>query len=432
LTIEPFPTRLTLCGGAASSSHPNAAMKSPTLVFRLSCWMLGVIAFAQLISAGVALAMRVESGRAVKIVEKEVPSAPAVVLNRPVEAPAPPLMTLEHRRETPPPAPAAVPVLEVMADHAPSLAPLPMPRPLEIPTTADPVTERLVKEARAARLAEDMLNAITKLEQALQQSPNDAMTLFEMGQCLETMGIYDRARQFYNRVFQLGTTGAGQLYQQAADKLRQGFEQPQDKINRIVLGRVRVFKAPVDREGQKVVITIPVQTVPGEQIEGRDLEVIVNFFDEIGARKEIKPADTMSCKVASKWITEPLDWSGGEELLQVSYLIPPQDAQQDHLFGEKRYHGQVVELSYKGELIDAQAWPRILAHKLNKPDAPPVFLDQEMPNGYNPDNPLLPNAPGGAPPDYSQQDLPPPPADFPPDDATPLPVPPEYQNLPQR
>lgn len=399
-----------------------ARASSPTLIFRISCWLIAVTAFAQLIVSGVALAMRVENARTVKVVEKIVPAAPQVVINRPPD----PTTAAPRPASVPTPAP----IEQVVT------APLPPPRPLDTPEIADPVTEKLIKEAKAARLAEDMMSAITKLGQALQSSPGEANALYEMGLCHEAMGIYDRARQYYYQVYQLGTTGAGRLYVQAADKLEQGFEQPQDKINRIVLGRVRVFKDPRAKEGEKVIITIPVQSIPGEQIDGRDLEVSVNFFDEAGARKEISAADTTHCKVESKWITDPLDWSSGEELLQVSYTIPLQNQQDEHLFGDKHYYGQVVELSYKGELIDAQAWPRILAHKMNKPDAAPVFLDREMPAGYNPDNPLLPNAPAdelslGARPDYSQQDLPPPPPDFPPDDATPLPVPPEYQNLPQ-
>ncbi len=403
-----------------------ARASSHTLIFRISCWLIAVTAFAQLIVSGVALAMRMENARTVKIVEKIVPAAPQVVINRPPERPA----SASIPAEVPTPTPTPTPAEQVAA------APLPPPRPLNTPEIADPVTEKLVKEAKAARVAEDMMSAITKLEQALQSSPIDANALYELGLCHEAMGIYDRARGYYHQVYQLGTTGAGGLYLQAADKLKQGFEQPQDKINRIVLGRVRVFKDPRAENGEKVIITIPVQSVPGEQIDDRDLEVSVNFFDEVGARKEISAADTVHCLVESKWITEPLDWSAGEELLQVSYTIPTQNRQDEHLFGDKHYYGQVVELSYKGELIDAQAWPRILAHKLNKPDAPPVFLDREMPAGYNPDNPLLPNAPTdeanpGNKPDYSQQDLPPPPPDFPPDEATPLPVPPEYQNLPQ-
>ena len=378
------------------------------------------MAFAQLIVSGVALAMRIENSRTVKVVEKSVPASPQVVINPPPERVPP----------TPAPQmPPAAPIEQV------ATAPLPPPRPLLTPEIADPLAEKLVREAKAARVAEDMMSAITKLEQALQTSPAEANVLYELGLCHETMGIYDRAREYYHQVYQMGTSGAGGLYLQAADKLKQGFEQPQDKINRIVLGRVRVFSDKAAEQGEKVIITIPVQSVPGEQIEGRDLEVSVKFFDEVGARKEIAEADTTSCVVQSKWITEPLDWGTGEELLQVSYCIPTQDRQEEHLFGEKHYYGQVVELSYKGELIDAQAWPRILAHKLNKPDAPPVFLDREMPPGYNPYNPLLPNAPTedfdrGARPNFSVQDAPLPSADYPAEEALPLPVPPEYQNLP--
>jgi tetratricopeptide (TPR) repeat protein len=406
---------------------------SSTLVFRIACWLMAVMAFGQIMISGVAIAMRMESSRTVKVVEKIVPSEPQVAINQPMNASSMAAFSAAASDSAPAdvsPTPTPTPPTTAQS------ATLPPPRPLIVPDIADPVAERLVNEAKAARVSEDMMSAITKLDQALQSSPNDAHALYELGLCHEAMGIYDKARHYYHQVYQLGTTVAGGLYVQAAEKLKEGFEQPIDKINRIVLGRPRVFKDPNREKGEKVIITIPVQAVPGEQIEGRDLEVIVNFFDEVGARKEISPADTSHSQVESKWTTEPLDWSTGEELLQITYTLPLQDQQQEHLFGQKRYYGQVVELSYKGELIDAQAWPRILAHKLNKPDAPPVFLDREMPPGFNPDNPLLPNAPPdesvpGSLPDYSRSDLPPPPPDQLGDEPALLPVPPEYQNLPQ-
>lgn len=393
---------------------------SPTLIFRLACWLMAVIALGQIMISGVALAMRMESSRTVKVVEKIVPAEPEIAVQRTEPAPPPAAaartMTIPH-----------VPEQDAVAS-----APLPPPRPLLTPDVADPVTERLLKEAKSARVAEDMMSAITKLNQALQTSPNEANVLYELGLCHEAMGVYDRARQYYLQVYQLGTTVAGELYVHAAEKLKQGFEQPQDKINRIVLGRIRVFKDPNTESGERVILTIPIQSVPGEQIDGRDLELSPYFFNEVGGRKEITQADQVTSHIDSKWTTEPLDWATGEELLQITYTIPRQDRQQEHLFGDIRYYGQVIELKYKGELIDAQAWPRILAHKMNKPDAAPVFLDRELPEGYNPYNPLLPNAEFDEPnlnarPDYSDHDLPPPP----PDDLAPLPVPPEYQNLPQ-
>lgn len=404
---------------------------SSTLIFRIACWLMAVMAFGQIMISGVAIAMRMENARTVKVVEKLVPSQPHVVIHPQTDVAVIPSVTAMPSDSAP-----IIKPTQPLPEVAPMTHPLPPPRPLATPETADPVAERLVKEAKAARVSEDMMTAITKLDQALQTSPHDAHALYELGLCHEAMGIYDKARHYYHQVYQLGTTAAGGLYLKAAEKLKEGFEQPLDKIHRVVLGRPRVFKDPNREKGEKVIITIPIQAAPGEQVEGRDLEVIVKFFDEVGARKEITPADTSHSKVASKWMTEPLDWATGEELLQITYTLPPQDQQQEHLFGAKHYYGQVVELSYKAELIDAQAWPRILAHKLNKPDASPVFLDREMPPGYNPDNPLLPNAPLDQPgigsrPDYSKNDLAPPPPDLPADEASLLPVPPEYQNLPQ-
>jgi hypothetical protein len=69
-----------------------------------------------------------------------------------------------------------------------------------------------------------------------------------------------------------------------------------------------------------------------------------------------------------------------------------------------------------------------------------VFLDKELPPGYNQENPLLPNVdPSSIDPmplpshDKAQtaNQLPPPPADLPPDDGMPLPVPAEYRHLPK-
>jgi hypothetical protein len=287
---------------------------SSTLVFRIACWLMAVMAFGQIMISGVAIAMRMESSRTVKVVEKIVPSEPQVAINQPMNASSMAAFSAAASDSAPAdvsPTPTPTPPTTAQS------ATLPPPRPLIVPDIADPVAERLVNEAKAARVSEDMMSAITKLDQALQSSPNDAHALYELGLCHEAMGIYDKARHYYHQVYQLGTTVAGGLYVQAAEKLKEGFEQPIDKINRIVLGRPRVFKDPNREKGEKVIITIPVQAVPGEQIEGRDLEVIVNFFDEVGARKEISPADTSHSQVESKWTTEPLDWSTGEELLQI-------------------------------------------------------------------------------------------------------------------
>ena len=55
-----------------------------TLTFRLACWVLGLVAFIQLITGGVALAVRVENAREVRI-EKEIVTKIVTVEARPVE-----------------------------------------------------------------------------------------------------------------------------------------------------------------------------------------------------------------------------------------------------------------------------------------------------------------------------------------------------------
>lgn len=436
----------------------NARASAP--LFRLSCWLLGLMAFVQVLACCVGLVMRVEKRRLSVDRDHELtsvsrPSEAATVSSAAAKPAISP--TNQGLNDSAPPRPSGAsdsdPKQAVVspselgtqpdsmpadtakahgdttqevnldralaeiekAEQARKLANLPSPSPLAVPLIADPVTERLVKEARQARLADDMIQAIPKLQEALQHSPDDANVLFELGLAHESMGVNDRATEYYQRVFELGTVKAGALYVQAAQKLRDGFEQPEDK--KIRLGRVRVFRDERCEQGQRVILTIPVQSVPGEAISDRDLEVRVHLFDEVGETKELQPAATDLSKIEFKWVSGARDWLTGEELLQVSYTILPQTPQQKHLFGERRYHGQVVELTYKGELIDALAWPRVLAHRMNKPEQSPDFSQQDLPAGENPVNPLLP----GLPP----QDAATPAVGVPNGGLPPLPVPPD-------
>jgi hypothetical protein len=53
-----------------------------------------------------------------------------------------------------------------------------------------------------------------------------------------------------------------------------------------------------------------------------------------------------------------------------------------------------VELNYEGELLDHQAWPRLLATQVDAPGVDPLILPREyLPPNTNPDNPLLPPLP---------------------------------------
>lgn len=348
-------------------------------LFTLACCGLGLMAFSQLLIAGMALAVRVEEGRQVRIVEKEVEKLVPIRISVPV---------------------AGDPPAKPMARAVPELPPVPEPEQLVTPAIADPRSELLVTEARRARVAGDMGAAIVKLEEALGESPGDPTVLYELGMVHEMMGIYEKAADYYEKVFQLGVSGAGNLYEAAAAKLRDGFEQPGDMLGKLALGRVRIFNDPKAEGGQRVVLTVPVQKAPGEEVEAAEIEVAVTFFNRTDKNRIVQLEDESWAEPT--WVSLPFDWAGGEESLRMNYRIPVRDEQTAHLFGELTYYGQVVTLSYKGEVLDVQAWPRDLAARIGQA-APlgsaagdfPEFLDQDiLPPNFDPDIPLLNPLPG--------------------------------------
>lgn len=358
-----------------------------TRVFVIACWVLGLIAFGQIWIAGLALMQRFHQASQPQVIEKEV--IRHVVVRVPAESTD--KMQDSAIVSRPPVAltrPLGMPILD---------APLPTPRPLDTPIIADPLCERLVREAREARVAGDMGKAIVKLEEALGQTPHEPAVLFELGIVHEQMGVFDHASGYYQKVFELGTSDAGTYYESAAAKLRDGFENPIDNIGRLSLGRVRIFKSPDISKGQTVILTIPIQKAPSFEMDDNLLQVDVNFFNRTTKGDIIQLEDKSWAR--EHWASMPFDWSGGEELLRMTYTIPPQDQQTEHLFGIRSYYGQVVTLTYKGEILDVQAWPRDLSARLpgspartNENNQFPDFLDLPPP-GFDPDLGVLPPLP---------------------------------------
>jgi len=344
-------------------------------VFPLACWLLGLVVLCQLLVAGVALAKRFDESRVVRVIEKEVPKYITV--------------------ELPPPPPVEVPVIVRFQDPREIFAsPGPSPTPLDTPGIADPRAERLVNEARQARVAGDMGIAILKLEEALIHAAGEPAVHYEMGLVHEQMGVFDIAASHFEKVFQAGISASGNLYELAAAKLRDGFEQPTDMLGKLSLGRVRIFKDPEHDMGERTILTIPVQKAPGAEVELADIEVTAAFFNRT-ERGEIRKLEDKSW-VQEQWVSLPIDWAGGEESLRMSYVIPKQDPRHEHLFGSQKYYGQVVSLLYQGEVLDVQAWPRDLAARIPRQrehddfGLPPEFFDPGLlPPDFDPDNPLL-------------------------------------------
>ena len=366
-----------------SATAPSVPLRLHT--FHVACWALGLLAFIELGAVGMAMVLQDRQAGTPQVVERVeyVALDPRPAPETPFRPPLEPV--------APSPAPAA---MAAASFPVPPAAEIPMAtRPLKTPRIADPVVERLVAEAREARVAGDMRRAIVKLQEAETRTPDEPNMLYQYGQVLEAMGVYHKATDYYQKVFELGAVGAGSLYELAAHKIAHGFVGVDEMRGKLALGRVRQFEDPRVPDGEKVIITVPVLAAPNHDMEPSQVEVVVSFFDMLDG--EVVPAATRN-KPSTKWVTEPVDWkdASGEELLQVTYFIPKGNLQELHLFGQRKHFGQLVKLNYQAELVDNQAWPHTLARQVNVPERDPLFLPEEfLPADMNPDNPLLPTLP---------------------------------------
>jgi len=60
--------------------------------------------------------------------------------------------------------------------------------------------------------------------------------------------------------------------------------------------------------------------------------------------------------ISKSWISGVADWTETiEESILAEYQLPVLDRADVHLFGDRKYFGNVIELYYKGELMDQYA-----------------------------------------------------------------------------
>lgn len=358
--------------------------------FHTSCWVLGLIAFVELAAVGLVLGLQRQQPLAVapsepQIIEKIVPqyrTLPAETKTVVVEKP----VYIEKEIATLPEGPPINYPFEPVEDLQ-----------LGTPPIASPVVEKYVEESRSLRIAGDNMRATLKLDAAAKIAPTDANVLYQFAEVYSAMGIYDKAGDYYQKVFELGTIKAGSLYEMAALKLRDGIEQPEDMATKFALGRVRVYRDSTWNEGERIILTIPVSAAPDLGLNASELDqalqVQVFLYDEY----EGKPVlwDNSISSIDTQWVTPPVDWQdGGEELFRVIYEIPSQNDGTSHLLGQRAYLGQVVELFYESALIDRLASPRHLAKEVQARGEEIYFYPENyVPEDFNFENPLLPPLP---------------------------------------
>lgn len=336
-----------------------APSRRPT--FLVACWLMALLAFAQLITVGAALtAGKIEA-----------------VVSRAVIAPAP-------RAITGPIKPRSLD--EILATEAGS-AVLGKPRSperasapsdsthdtgvtqtgasitTEASTSPDtaiavPLVESLLGESRALQMEGDMMRAMLKLDEAARIDPSEAGVLYHKGLLFEEMGLYEKAADQYLQVQQMGIQ-SGAYFKLAANKLTKGMDVAHAYRPLVSIGPMHVRRASGSMADKQADISITLLARPDKPINPTDVNVQLHFYDKLNGGEIRKALD--NAQIGQRW-DHRVDWQdpGNEEVLNISYRIPEVHLADEHLFGERSFFGFVVELLYKGEVIDQQASPRRL------------------------------------------------------------------------
>ena len=333
--------------------QPLRAASKPRPTFSIACWLLALVAFAQLITVGTALTVR-----------SNLP-APTITEN-PTPTPVGPQEPIQPRSVAEilasigeDPSPSTYQPLRVPASQ-PSRPQSFTPPPTNQPhlAIANPRVERLVQEARNLQLEGDMINAVLKLDEASRIDPEEPAVTYHTALLAEEMGMYSKAADNYQKIQQMGIK-AGNYYRLAAAKLIKGMGKSIQR-NDLVIGPLKSRKAKGDLAGKHVDVAITLLARPDKVINADDVEVQVHFYDRMNGG-EIKKADP-TASITSTWEDSQVNWQdvGNEETLNVAYTIPDAHQADEYLFGRREYYGYVVELLYKGDVIDQQAQPRRL------------------------------------------------------------------------
>ncbi|MDB4762398.1 hypothetical protein OAG38_01535 [Akkermansiaceae bacterium] len=334
------------------SRKPNLGM------FHISCWIIGLVAFAQLMSVGVALAFK----------NQQIPQPGERIVKEYVVAPGPPSALVTAGDDKPEPI-AALPPKSIAV-----VSPKPLPESKEVltdlesvtkvaeedvlnlpPPVLDPIVEALLKDARQARVEGDLIQALTKLQEAELREPRDPNVLYSLGATYEAFGIFDKARDNYYEVFNLGPN-AGSLFEKASFKVAQGLVP--DVKNLACLGWGRMTNPIQEQNGERRTLILPVEVDTNKDFDPMLFTPRVRFYEEVDGK--IGQAIIRQGDSGSEWVTGIADWKDGEEIAEVWYFVPDQDPATGLLFGQRKFYGFVAELYYDGRLSDIRAHPRTL------------------------------------------------------------------------
>ncbi len=280
----------------------------------------------------------------------------------------------------PPPAvpqPGSTPARFVPATKPATPAAVSQPAPGK--SAAEAEVAELLQLARDLRPLGDLQGLIAVLKKAEMLTPDNPVVLGEMARTYDEMGLKDRALVVWKNIEALGPMRGGEFYQKAIQRLGGGAvtpsnadggsilssgsglttpdARPLDPAKTLALGAAQVIRDPTVTTGEKLVLRLPIRARAGQLGNPQDVDIQVFFFDEVnGERVEQTKADSP----ATAWVSEPIDWQGGTEMLDVTYFMPLMSLDEIKTNGRRKFHGYIVKLYYQNKLQDTLAAPESL------------------------------------------------------------------------
>jgi len=309
------------------STSKRLPPRRPT--FTITCSVLALIGFGQLMAVGVAAAIR--SGETREVI-KYVQSDPIIVS----------IPTLPDNPTITPTTPRNYQqLMEEAKDYTPTIKNSPATlnlAPATLPTnnqTAPPIDNPRIREliAQAHRLHKPAIN-------------------YRKALIFQDMGHWKKAGDEYETLFGMGPK-IGAYYQRATLALANGVSPKINTQNLMILGNII---QRINEKDTSAKLIIPVRSTGQDSIEPELVEIKIHFYDIVDGKK-IEPVPTERKKqIITKWLSNPVNWEqSGEETLEATYTLPPLRLADVHIFGDRKYYGYVAQLYYKGKILDQQA-----------------------------------------------------------------------------
>jgi hypothetical protein len=275
------------------------------------------------------------------------------------------------------PSPSTPPVAEAQITPEPSL--LIEPR-LEAPEIRS-AWQELVERSRAAAARGETDAAISFLEDAEAQVPQQPASLAEIAVQFEKCAAPARAVKLWERIYQFGIS-AGVYYSAADAKLSLLYARAAEsgaaegnsgpgKPGPLRFGKFGLKELPRSTGTRRFfVLSVPLQKTAADAISVRDVSIQVLFYDQINGINGTTLERTSATR-NWKWSTPPVDWRDETvENLDIEYR---QGVQAKLPAEERRYFGYVASLYYQDKLVDSKSDPP----RLGQQYPPPRILSKE-------------------------------------------------------